>query len=221
MGILVLPNANSIDVVKRVRAEMEQIQKDLPTGMKGVIAYDGTAYINAAIKDVYKTLSETLLIVCVVIFLFLGSWRSTIIPIVAIPISLIGAVFLMQIFGFTLNLLTLLAVVLSVGLVVDDAIVVVENVERHLRDGLTPMNAALLGARELVGPDHRHDDHARRGLHSGRHSGRPDRHALPRICFHPRRRGRHFRRRRTDPFAGHDREISARGRQPSAVLRPG
>jgi multidrug efflux pump len=152
MGIFVLPNANSIDVVKRVRAEMEQIQKDLPTGMQGLIAYDGTAYINAAIKDVYITLSETLLIVCLVIFMFLGSWRSTIIPIIAIPISLIGAVFLMQIFGFTLNLLTLLAVVLSVGLVVDDAIVVVENVERHLREGLTPMNAALLGARELVGP---------------------------------------------------------------------
>ena len=152
MGIFVLPNANSIDVVKRVRTEMEQIQKDLPTGMQGLVAYDGTAYINTAIKDVYVTLSETLLIVCLVIFLFLGSWRSTIIPIIAIPISLIGAVFLMQIFGFTLNLLTLLAVVLSVGLVVDDAIVVVENVERHLRDGLSPMNAALLGARELIGP---------------------------------------------------------------------
>jgi multidrug efflux pump len=152
MGIFVLPNANSIDVVKRVRIEMEQIQKDLPSGMQGRIAYDGTAYINTAIKDVYRTLSETLLIVCIVIFLFLGSWRSTIIPIIAIPISLIGAVFLMQIFGFTLNLLTLLAVVLSVGLVVDDAIVVVENVERHLREGLTPMNAALQGARELVGP---------------------------------------------------------------------
>ena len=95
---------------------------------------------------------ETLLIVVIVIFLFLGSWRSVIIPVVAIPISLIGAVFLMQIFGFTINLLTLLAIVLSVGLVVDDAIVVVENVERHLREGLSPTNAALLGARELVGP---------------------------------------------------------------------
>ncbi|MEO7723343.1 MAG: efflux RND transporter permease subunit, partial [Chthoniobacterales bacterium] len=152
MGIFVLPNANSIDVIKRVRTEMESVTKDLPTGMQGRIAYDGTAYINTAIKDVYKTLSETLLIVCVVIFLFLGSWRSTIIPVVAIPISLIGAVFLMQVFGFSINLLTLLAVVLSVGLVVDDAIVVVENVERHLRHGLTPMNAALLGARELIGP---------------------------------------------------------------------
>ncbi|MDP9098170.1 MAG: efflux RND transporter permease subunit, partial [Verrucomicrobiota bacterium] len=152
MGVFVLPNANAIDVVKRVRVEMEQIQKELPTGMKGMIAYDGTAYINTAIKDVFKTLVETLMIVMVVIFLFLGSWRSVIIPIVAIPISLIGAVFLMQIFGFTVNLLTLLAVVLSVGLVVDDAIVVVENVERHLREGLSPLNAALKGARELIGP---------------------------------------------------------------------
>src|SRR4051795_4572890 len=152
MGIFVLPNANSIDVVKRVRTEMEQIQRELPTGMQGRIAYDGTAYINTAIQDVFKTLVETLLIVMIVIFLFLGSWRSVIIPIVAIPISLIGAVFLMQIFGFTVNLLTLLAIVLSVGLVVDDAIVVVENVERHLREGLSPIDAALKGARELVGP---------------------------------------------------------------------
>ncbi|MGI8820369.1 MAG: efflux RND transporter permease subunit [Chthoniobacterales bacterium] len=152
MGIFVLPNANSIDVVKRVRVEMEAITKELPTGMSGRIAYDGTAYINTAIKDVYKTLGETLAIVCLVIFLFLGSWRSAIIPVIAIPISLIGAVFLMQMFGFTINLLTLLAIVLSVGLVVDDAIVVVENVERHLRDGLSALDAALLGARELVGP---------------------------------------------------------------------
>jgi multidrug efflux pump len=152
MGIFVLPNANSIDVVKRVRTEMEQIQKELPTGMVGRIAYDGTAYINTAIQDVFKTLLETLLIVMIVIFCFLGSWRSVIIPIVAIPISLIGGVFLMQLFGFSINLLTLLAIVLSVGLVVDDAIVVVENVERHLREGMTPVNAALRGARELVGP---------------------------------------------------------------------
>ena len=152
MGIWVLPNANSIDVIKRVRVEMEQIQKELPTGMTGQIAYDATAYINDAIHEVVKTLIDTLLIVMVVIFLFLGSIRSVVVPIVAIPISLIGALFLMQAFGFTLNLLTLLAIVLSVGLVVDDAIVVVENVERHLREGLSRTNAALLGARELIGP---------------------------------------------------------------------
>lgn len=152
MGIFVLPNANSIDVIKRVRVEVEAIKKELPKGMEVEVAYDATAYINDAIHEVVKTLIDTLIIVMIVIFLFLGSVRSVIIPIVAIPISLIGALFLMQAFGFSLNLLTLLAIVLSVGLVVDDAIVVVENVERHLREGMTRMNAALVGARELIGP---------------------------------------------------------------------
>src|SRR5437764_8100198 len=152
MGIWVLPNANSVEVIKRARAELEQIKKELPTGMTGQMAYDATAYINDAIHEVVKTLIDTLLIVMLVIFLFLGSFRSVIIPVVAIPISLIGALFLMQVFGFTLNLLTLLAIVLSVGLVVDDAIVVVENVERHMREGRSRMNAALVGARELLGP---------------------------------------------------------------------
>jgi multidrug efflux pump len=152
MGVWPLPNANSLDVIKRVRAEMALIQKDLPTGLNGRIAYDATKYIQNAIDEVLKTLTETLFIVAVVIFLFLGSLRSVLVPLVAIPISLIGGIFLMQVFGFTLNLLTLLAIVLSVGLVVDDAIVIVENVERHIREGKTPVNAALLGARELVSP---------------------------------------------------------------------
>src|SRR3984893_11179340 len=152
MGIWVLPNANSVDVIKRVRVELEQIKKELPSGMQAEMAYDATAYINDAIHEVVKTLIDTLLIVMVVIFLFLGSIRSVIVPIVAIPISLIGALFLMQVFGFTVNLLTLLAIVLSVGLVVDDAIVVVENVERHIAEGMSRMNAALVGARELIGP---------------------------------------------------------------------
>lgn len=152
MGVWVLPNANSLDVIRRVRAEMDQLQKELPTGLEARLAYDATQYIEDAIFEVIKTLSETLLIVAIVIFLFLGSLRSVLVPLVAIPISLIGAIFLMQVFGFTLNLLTLLAVVLSVGLVVDDAIVIVENVERHIREGQTPRRAALLGARELVSP---------------------------------------------------------------------
>src|SRR3989475_10339747 len=152
MGIRVLPNANSVDVIKRARVELEQIKRDLPTGMEASVAYDATAYINDAMHEVFKTLIETLCIVMLVIFLFLGSWRSVLAPLVAIPISLIGAVFLMQAFGFSLNLLTLLAIVLSVGLVVDDAIVIVENVERHVREGQMPVQAALLGARELIGP---------------------------------------------------------------------
>jgi len=152
MGISALPNANSLDVVKRVRAEMAAIQKDLPTGLTARVAYDATKYISDALHEVVKTLVMTLVIVSVVIFLFLGSFRSVLIPLVAIPLSLIGAVFLMQMLGFTLNLLTLLAIVLAVGLVVDDAIVIVENVERHVREGKTPIDAALLGARELIGP---------------------------------------------------------------------
>ncbi len=152
MGVWVLPNANSLDVIKRVRTEMAAITRELPTGLSGRIAYDATKYIDDAINEVLKTLAETLLIVAIVIFLFLGSLRSVLVPLVAIPISLVGAIFLMQVLGFTLNLLTLLAIVLSVGLVVDDAIVIVENVERHIREGQTPRRAALLGARELVSP---------------------------------------------------------------------
>ena len=152
MGIWVLPTANSLEVIKQVRATIPGIQAELPTGMKVGIPYDSTAYIQDAINEVLRTLTETLLIVVVVIFLFLGSMRSVLIPVVAIPISLIGAVFLMLTFGFTINLLTLLAIVLSVGLVVDDAIVMVENVERHIQLGKTPFRAAIDAARELVGP---------------------------------------------------------------------
>src|SRR6266403_21863 len=152
MGIWVLPTANSLEVIKNVRAELPELRAQLPSGMKLGVPYDSTAYIQDAINEVLHTLTETLLIVIVVIFLFLGSFRSVLIPVIAIPISLIGAVFLMLTAGFTINLLTLLAIVLSVGLVVDDAIVIVENVERHLHLGKTPYQAAIDAARELVGP---------------------------------------------------------------------
>jgi multidrug efflux pump len=152
MGIWVLPTANSLDVIHHVRDALPAIRSELPQGMKLGIPYDSTEYIQDAINEVLHTLTETLLIVIFVIFLFLGSFRSVLIPVVAIPISLIGAVFLMLVAGFTINLLTLLAIVLSVGLVVDDAIVMVENVERHLHLGKTPFRAALDAARELVGP---------------------------------------------------------------------
>ena len=152
MGVWALPTANSLDVVKSVREAMPGIEAQVPTGMKVGIPYDSTKYIQDAIDEVLRTLTETLLIVIVVIYLFLGSVRAVIIPIVAIPISLVGAVFLMLVAGFTINLLTLLAIVLSVGLVVDDAIVMVENIERHLHSGLQPVRAALAAARELVAP---------------------------------------------------------------------
>jgi multidrug efflux pump len=152
MGIWPLPNANWLDVIADVRDEMEALQKNLPKGLEARVAYDSTRYIESSITEVVKTLVETLAIVVLVIFLFLGSLRSVLIPVIAIPVSLIGAIFLMQLFGFSVNLLTLLAIVLSVGLVVDDAIVVVENVERHIREGKSKIDAALLGARELIGP---------------------------------------------------------------------
>jgi multidrug efflux pump len=152
MGIWVLPTANSLEVIRNVRAALPAIEQQLPAGMKLGVPYDSTEYIQDAINEVLHTLIETLLIVVVVIFLFLGSFRSVLIPVIAIPISLIGAVFLMLIAGFTINLLTLLAIVLSVGLVVDDAIVMVENVERHLHLGKSPFRAAQDAARELVGP---------------------------------------------------------------------
>jgi multidrug efflux pump len=152
MGVWVLPTANSLEVIRNVRKALPAIEGQLPTGMKLGVPYDSTEYIQDAINEVLHTLVETLLIVVVVIFLFLGSFRSVLIPVIAIPISLIGAVFLMLIAGFTINLLTLLAIVLSVGLVVDDAIVMVENVERHLHLGKTPFEAAKDAARELVGP---------------------------------------------------------------------
>src|SRR5437899_4425405 len=148
IGVWALPNANSLDVIKRVRVELASLQKELPEQIQATIAYDATAYIRSAISEVVQTLLETVLIVVIVIFLFLGSLRSSLVAVVAIPLSLIGGVFLVQTFGFTINLLTLLAIVLSVGLVVDDAIVVVENVERHLREGLKPLDAALTGVRE-------------------------------------------------------------------------
>lgn len=152
MGVFVAPNANSLEVIRNVTAEMEKIKADLPAGLSGEVSYDATKYIDAAIQDVIKTLAETLIIIIIVIFLFLGFSRSVLIPLVAIPLSLIGAVFIMKVCGFSLNLLTLLSVVLSVGLVVDDAIVMVENIERHIQEGLKPFHAALVAARELAGP---------------------------------------------------------------------
>lgn len=152
MGVWVAPNANSLEVIREVTKEMQAIQSELPTGLNGRVAYDGTKYINAAIHEVITTLSETLIIIVIVIFLFLGFSRSVLIPVLAIPLSLIGALFIMKLFGFSLNLLTLLSIVLSVGLVVDDAIVMVENIERHIQEGLKPYKAAIVAARELGGP---------------------------------------------------------------------
>jgi len=152
IAISVTPTANVLDVIKGVRAVLPGINAQLPQGLTSFVAYDSTKFISSAINEVEWTLGEAIIIVIFVIFIFLGSPRAVVIPIVTIPLSLIGAGIFMLVFGFTLNLLTLLAFVLAIGLVVDDAIIVVENVSRHLEEGRTPMDAAILGARELGGP---------------------------------------------------------------------
>jgi multidrug efflux pump len=152
IGIKVAPEANLLDVAKRVRAVLPDIQKQLPVGLSGEIVYDSTKFITTSIDEVVKTLVEALVIVTVVIFLFLGSFRAVVIPVIAMPLSLIGTFFMMQVLGYSINLLTLLALVLAIGLVVDDAIIVVENVDRHLKEGKTPREASILAARELGMP---------------------------------------------------------------------
>jgi multidrug efflux pump len=152
LGVWPLIGTNEIDVAHQLRAEMERIRPTLPADIDMQLAYDATVFMEDALKEITKTLTETILIVGLVVFLFMGSIRTALVPLVAMPVSLVGAALVMYAFGFSLNLLTILAIVLSVGLVVDDAIVVVENVERHVRLGETPVDAALIGARELVGP---------------------------------------------------------------------
>ena len=153
MGIFVAPDANSLDVIKDVRKVWDQqIVPQLPQGVKATIPYDSTEAIQDAINEVISTIVEALVIVIVVIYLFLGSFRSVLIPAVTIPLSLIGALFLMLLMGFTINLLTLLAMVLAIGIVVDDAIIVLENIHRHIEEGMTPFDAAIRGARELAWP---------------------------------------------------------------------
>jgi len=152
LSVWPLAGVNEIEVAHRLHAEMERLRPTLPADVDMRLAYDATVFMEDALTEISKTLTETIAIVGFVVFLFMGSVRTALVPLVAMPISLIGAAIVMYAFGFSLNLLTMLAIVLSVGLVVDDAIVVVENVERHVREGRSRVEAALVGARELVGP---------------------------------------------------------------------
>ena len=152
IGIKGTPSANPLDVIRKMRAKMPELEEQLPPNLKVSIAYDATRFIQASIDEVVKTLGEAVLIVIVVVFLFLGAFRSVLIPVVTIPLSMIGVLFFMQAMGYSINLLTLLAMVLAIGLVVDDAIVVVENIHRHIEEGKPPFEAALEGAREIAVP---------------------------------------------------------------------
>jgi multidrug efflux pump len=152
IGIQVAPGANLLDVVARVRKAMPDIEAQLPRGLNSKIVYDSTKFVNSSINEVIKTLAEAVLIVTLVVFVFLGSLRSVLIPVIAIPLSLIGTFTVMLALGYSINLLTLLSLVLAIGLVVDDAIIVVENVSRHLEEGLSPFESAIKAARELANP---------------------------------------------------------------------
>jgi len=152
IGIQLTPAANLLTVLSNIRTVIPAIQDQLPKGLKASIVYDSSAFVNSSIDEVIKSLVEALLIVTAVIFIFLGSIRSVLIPVIAIPLSLLGAFFIMLVLGYSINLLTLLSLVLAIGLVVDDAIIVVENVQRHIEDGMSPLDAALQGARELANP---------------------------------------------------------------------
>ena len=152
IGVYATPTANPLTVITDVRKAFPEIQRELPPGLEAAIAYDATNFIRASLWEVMKTLGEAAIIVIVVIFLFLGNLRSTIIPIVTIPLSLIGVLALLAALGYSINLMTLLALVLAIGLVVDDAIVVVENIHRHIEQGMRPFDAALVGAREILYP---------------------------------------------------------------------
>ena len=152
IGVYATPTANPLTVIDNVRKAFPQLQANLPVGLDAGVAYDATAFIRASISEVAKTLGEAALIVVVVIFLFLGNLRSTLIPIVTIPLSLVGVMIMLLALGYSINLLTLLALVLAIGLVVDDAIVVVENIYRHIEEGMTPFEASIKGAREIAGP---------------------------------------------------------------------
>jgi hydrophobe/amphiphile efflux-1 (HAE1) family protein len=152
IGVYATPTANPLTVITNVRKAFPEIQRELPPGLDAAIAYDATNFIRASLWEVMKTLGEAAIIVIAVIFLFLGNLRSTIIPIVTIPLSLIGVLAALAALSYSINLMTLLALVLAIGLVVDDAIVVVENIYRHIEHGMRPLNAALMGAREIVYP---------------------------------------------------------------------
>lgn len=152
IGVTGVPGANPLDIINLVRKKLPDLEADFPPSLKATVVYDSTDYIRASIKEVITTILEACVIVILVIFLFLGSIRSVIIPVITIPLSLIGVMSLMLALKFSINLLTLLALVLAIGLVVDDAIVVVENIHRHIEEGMTLYEAALQGAREIALP---------------------------------------------------------------------
>ena len=214
LAVWPLVGSNELDVAQAsARRDGSASAPRCPQTSQMRLVWDGTMFMRNALKEITKTLGETILIVGLAVFLFMGSIRTALVPLIAMPVSLIGAAIVMYAFGFSLNLLTMLAIVLAVGLVVDDAIVVVENVERHVRAGKSRIEAALVGARELHRADHRDDDHAGRGVCAHRLPGRPYRLAVPRVRDHARGGGDRIRHRRDHAVARHELALRARARR--------
>jgi multidrug efflux pump len=201
LGIVKQAVANPLDISDALEVMLPQITRGLPQGMKVEIAYDSTIFIRHSIKEVYRTVLEAIALVIVVIFLFLRSWRAVLIPLVTIPLSLVGAFALMYMFGFTINTLTLLAMVLAIGLVVDDAIVMLENIYRHVEEGRAALPGRVAGQQGNRLRDHRDDTDARRGVRAARVLHRAHGQAVRRIRAHARRRGARVRVHGVDAVA--------------------
>ena len=201
IGIFPTPSANPLNTAAAVIEELPAIQASLPDGMTITIVYDSTETISASIEEVFKTIAEAVAIVIVVILLFLGSFRSVLMPVVTIPLSLIGVCFILLTMGYSINLLSLLAMVLAIGLVVDDAIVVVENIHRHIEEGMSPMQAAFKGMREIFGPVVAMTITLAAVFAPLVFTGGLTGVAVPRIRGDARRRRRHLRLRRADDHA--------------------
>ena len=215
LGVFQMPGSNALDLQKSVQDEMQKLSQHFPKGIAYAMHYDTTRFVAAAMHDVLITLGEALILVVAVVFVFLQSWRATLIPTIAIPVSLIATLVVMQVLGFSLNMLSLLGMVLAIGLVVDDAIVVVENVERQLEAGLPPLAGGAQGHGRSHRADHRHHRGADGGVHSGRLHPRRRGAALQPVRPHRRDFGRHFRLQFADAEPGARRrvpEASAGGR---------
>ena len=178
IGVFQAPGSNALQIADKVRATMEDIKKTMPEGVDYKIVYDTTQFVRASIEAVVHTLLEAVALVVLVVILFLQTWRASIIPLLAVPVSIIGTFAVMYVFGFSINALTLFGLVLAIGIVVDDAIVVVENVERNIEEGLSPREASYKAMTRSVGADHRHCPRADRGVRAARLHHRPFRSVL-------------------------------------------
>ena len=202
LGIFQLPGSNALATARPVKTTMDELAKDFPAGLKYTIVYNPTEFIQQSVDAVIETIGEAIILVVLVVILFLQTWRAAIIPIVAIPVSLVGTFFFMAMFGFSLNNLSLFGLVLAIGIVVDDAIVVVENVERNIAAGLSPREAAQRSMDEVGSALDRHRAGAVRGVRAGGLHHRHLRAVLPPVRAHHRRRDGHLAHRLADAVAG-------------------